>query len=472
MNDSSRPTDPTSAGSPSRRDFIKAGSALVVGGSLLGTNLKIARSAHIGGSDEIKIALVGCGGRGTGAAVQALETKGPVTLWAMADAFDERLQTSLEKIKREVEQGRAAGKPSFADSRVDVPAERQFVGLNAYQNAIGSGADLVILATPPGFRPIQFEACVKAGKHIFAEKPLAVDGPGVRRVLAASEEAKKKNLMVAIGLQRQHDPRYQETVARIKDGEIGDILATRVYWNGTSPWVRNRKPGQTEMEYQVDNWYYFNWLCGDHIVEQHIHNLDVGNWLRGMHPVQANGMGGRQVRTGKEYGQIFDHHAVEYTYADGTKMFSQCRHMDNCRSEVAEFAHGTLGTAEVARGRMTGKSGPWRSHQKPIDAFQQEHHDLFAALRRGDIYNEGQNGAESTMTAIMGRMATYSGKVITWDEAIASTLDLSPEVYSFDATPPVVPDSDGNYPVPIPGVTDVLNGAKQKAVAQKASAAT
>ena len=457
---------------PSRRAFLKTGSALLAGGSLLGTGLNIARAAHVGGSDEIKIALIGCGNRGSGAALQALETKGPVTLWAMADAFEDALASSRSKIERGVKRGQADGKPLFADSRVDVPPERQFVGLDAYQKAIDSGADLVILATPPGFRPVHLEACVQAGKHIFSEKPLAVDGPGVRRVLAAGNEAKKKNLMLAVGLQRHHDPRYLETIARLKDGEIGDVLFTRVYWNGEGVWVRPRQPDQTEMQYQVRNWYYFNWLCGDHIVEQHIHNLDVGNWLRGMHPAAAEGLGGRQVRTGKEYGQIFDHHAVEYTYADGTKMFSQCCHISGADNQVAEFAHGTQGIADVSSARTDGKSGHWQSGIKPLDAHHQEHHDLFAALRRGEIYNESQYGAEATLTAILGRMATYSGKSITWDQALASTLDLSPQEYSFSATPPVVPDKNGYYPVPIPGKTDVLNAPKQDAVARNLSAAT
>jgi myo-inositol 2-dehydrogenase / D-chiro-inositol 1-dehydrogenase len=456
----------------SRRDFIKTGSALVAGGTLLGTNLHLAQGAYAAGSNAIKVALVGCGGRGGAAALQALETDGPVTLWAMADAFDEPLQRTLDRLQRDREQGIADGKTMFADSKIDVPPERQFVGLDAYQQAIDSGADLIMLATPPGFRPIHFEACVKAGKHIFTEKPVAVDAPGIRRFQAANEEAKKKNLMVAVGLQRHHDPRYKETIARLNDGEIGDIVCTRVYWNGGLLWVRPRQPGQTEMEYQVNNWYYFNWLCGDHIVEQHIHNIDVGNWLRGMHPSEAQGMGGRQVRTGKEYGQIFDHHAVEYTYPDGTKMFSQCRHMKDCAVEVGEAAYGTAGTADIGRFRIDGKSGKWRTSAKPVDAHHQEIHDLFAALRRGDIYNEGDYGAESTMTAILGRMATYSGKVITWDQAIASTLDLSPAEYSFSATPPVVPDANGRYPIPVPGVTDVLNAPARRAVAQNVSAAT
>jgi predicted dehydrogenase len=373
----------------------------------------------------------------------------------VADAFEDQVQLCLETIRREFDAGLQEGKELLADSRIDVPSERQFVGFDAYRGAIESGADLILLATPPGFRPIHFEACVAADKHLFVEKPIAVDAPGVRRFLAANEIAKQKDLMVAIGLQRHHDPRYQETIQRLQDGEIGDILLTRVYWNSGDLWVRPRKPGQTEMEYQVRNWYYFNWLCGDHIVEQHIHNLDVSNWLRGMHPSEANGMGGREVRTGKDHGQIFDHHFVEFTYPDGTKMYSQCRHNPGGYTEVGEHAHGALGTADVGRGHIHGKNSPWRSRIKPVDAHHQELHDLFAALRRGEVYNEGDNGAIATMTAILGRMATYSGKIIKWEDALGSSIDLSPAEYDFAATPPVAPDVNGRYPVAVPGKTDL-----------------
>ena len=442
--------------SASRRQFLKATSALV-GGAMWGANAQVARSSHPGGSDEIKVALIGCGGRGASAAAQALATKGRVTLWAMADAFADQVRASLDTINRQVERGRHEGDPLYHDCRIDVPVERQFAGFDAYKQAIDSGADLLILATPPGFRPIHFEAAVAADKHIFMEKPVAVDAPGIRRLLAANEQAKQKNLMVAVGLQRRHDPSYIETVKRLQDGAIGDILHTRVYWTSGGLWVRPRQPQQTEMEYQMRNWYYFNWLCGDHIVEQHIHNMDVGNWVRGgIHPVEAQGMGGRQVRTGKEYGEIFDHHFVEFTYSDGTKMYSQCRHIDGCASDVAEYAHGTKGAADVSRSRIDGVDGKWRSKSPAIDAWHQEHHDLFAALRRGDIYNEGDYGAESTMTAILGRMATYSGKVVRWEEALNSGIDLSPAEYDFAATPPVVPNGDGFYPVPVPGKTEVM----------------
>lgn len=451
--------------SSSRRSFLKATSALMGGAFVGAANAQVARGAFPGGSDEIKVALIGCGGRGNGAITQALATKGPVTLWAAADVFEDNLKACLESVQQQVDRGKRDGDPLFEQCKIDVAPERQFVGFDAYKKAIDSGADLIIIATPPGFRPMQFEAAVDAGKHIFMEKPLAVDAPGVRRVLAANEKAKAKNLMVAVGLQRRHDPRYIETVKRIQDGAIGDVLFTRVYWNGGGLWVRPRQPQQTEMEYQMRNWYYFNWICGDHIVEQHIHNIDVGNWLRGdIHPIEAQGMGGRQVRTGKEYGQIFDHHFVEFTYPDGTKMFSQCRHIDGCANEVREHAHGTKGTLDLddkVGSLVITPEGRWKSKAKKVNNHHQEHHDMFAALRRGEVYNETEYGAKSTFTAILGRMATYSGKIVRWDEALATGEDLSPASYDFAATPPVVPDANGFYPVPVPGKTEVMKVASR-----------
>ncbi len=444
---------------PSRRQFIKGASVVLAGGAVLGVNAQIARSANISGSDEIKIGVIGCGGRGQGAAAQALETKGKVTLWSACDAFADNMSNCVESLRREAEKQSKNKDSLWYESRVDVPSERQFVGFDGFQQVIDSGVDLVILATPPHFRPQHFEACVKAGKHIFCEKPVAVDAPGIRRFLAANEMAKEKNLMVAIGLQRRHDPRYVEAIQRIHDGAIGDVIATRVYWNSGGLWVRPRKPEQTEMEYQMRNWYYFNWLCGDHIVEQHIHNIDVSNWLKGAVPVECHGLGGRQVRTGKEFGQIFDHHAVEYTYPDGTKMFSQCCHIDGAWGSVSEHAHGSKGTSDLndGGGPVIQRAGEkWKSDARKVNNHHQEHHDMFAALRRGEIYNEGDYGAESTMTAIMGRMATYSGKLIKWEDAINSTLSLSPEKYDFAANPPVTPNDKGEYPIPVPGKTDVL----------------
>ena len=448
---------------PSRREFVKTSSALLAGGATLASGLSIARAAHVAGDDTIKIALIGCGGRGTSAAGQALQTKGKVVLWAMADAFDKRIEQSLKKLRRGLEQSPKSKETGWLEARIDVPPERQFAGLDAYQKAIDSGVDLVILTTPPGFRPLQFEAAIAAGKHVFMEKPVAVDAPGIRRVLASGKLARKKGLAVGVGLQRHHQPPYIETIKRLQDGAIGDILLTRVYWNGSGVWVRTRADfakayghQPTEMEYQVNNWYYFNWLCGDHIVEQHIHNLDVSNWLKGTHPIAANGMGGRQVRTGKEYGQIFDHHAVEFTYPDGSTMMSQCRHQPGCWSQVTEYAAGSAGTSHVGGGSIISPSGQWHYEGPTPNPYQVEHDDLFAAIRRGDPYNEVEYGAHSTMTAIFGRMATYSGKALSWDEAINSEIDLSPSKYDFAATPPVVPDENGWYPIPVPGKTKVV----------------
>jgi myo-inositol 2-dehydrogenase / D-chiro-inositol 1-dehydrogenase len=286
------------------------------------------------------------------------------------------------------------------------------------------------------------------------EKPVAVDGPGVRRVLAAAAEAKGKGLKVGVGLQRHHDPAYLETVRRIHEGAIGEVVALRVYWNSSGVWVRPREQGQTEMEYQMRNWYYFNWLCGDHIVEQHIHNLDVGNWVKGAYPVEAQGQGGRQVRTGSDHGEIYDHHFVEYTYADGATMLSQCRHQEGCWDQVAEFAHGTRGRAALADAEIVSAGGwDWRHEGEPADPYQREHDVLFRAIRRGEEHDETENGAYATLTAILGRMATYSGKKVTWKQALESDLDLSPARFAWDADPPVLPDADGRYPVAIPGVT-------------------
>ncbi|HEY2841190.1 MAG TPA: Gfo/Idh/MocA family oxidoreductase, partial [Pirellulales bacterium] len=394
--------------SESRRNFLKTSTVAVVGGSLAAT-LGPARMAHAGEEDTIKIGLIGCGGRGTGAAAQALRTEGKVKLIAMGDAFPDRLNSSLQNLKNE---DRIA-------ERIDVPEDRRFTGFDAYKQVLNSGVDLVVLATPPGFRPIHFAAAVDAGKHVFMEKPVAVDGPGVRAVLAAAEIAKSKGLGVGVGLQRRHQAPYIETIKRLQDGAIGDIVAARVYWNNAGVWVNPRKPGQTDMEYQMRNWYYFNWLCGDHIVEQHIHNLDVINWLKNAYPVKAEGMGGRQVRTGPEFGEIYDHHAVEFEYADGSRMFSYCRHIPSCWEDVSEHAIGSSGTADIRAYTIEPKNGDkWRYRGEKKDPYQVEHDDLFASIRAGKPYNEAEAGAMSTMTAILGRLATYSGKVISFEQAL------------------------------------------------------
>ena len=445
----------TTHAAPSRRQFMKSSSAVVAGGALAGS-LGIARSAHAAGNDTIKVGVIGCGGRGRGAADNILTADGTgVKLVAVADAFQGQIDNCLRRLTR------AHGE------RVDVPPERQFAGLDGYQKVLASDCDLVILATPPGFRPLHFEAAIEAGKHVFAEKPVAVDAPGIRRFLAAGEKATEKGLGVGIGLQRRHDPAYQLAVRRLHDGMIGDIPLTRVYWNSGGVWVRsrseffkafNREPN--ELEYQVYNWYYFNWLCGDHITEQHIHNLDVSNWVKQMLPVEANGMGGREWRTGPDHGQIFDHHFVEFTYPDGSRMMSQCRHIAGCWSAVEEGIHGTNGSAFLSQGRQCAVkigSEDLVCEGEKVDSYVQEHIDLLASIRAGTPYNEAEYGATSTMTAILGRMATYCGDIVTWDEAIQSEIELAPSLpYGWDAEPPVMPDEEGRYPVPVPGETQVV----------------
>ncbi len=421
-----------------RRELLQDSSALF--GATLLAGAAPPRTARGAPADVLRIALVGCGGRGTGAALQALSTAGPVQLVAMADAFRDRLDSSLAELARNVPE------------HLDVPESRRFTGFEAHQRAIDVDVDVVLLATPPGFRPLHFEYAVSRGRHVFLEKPVAVDAPGVRRVLAASAEAKRRGLKVGVGLQRRHDPRYLETVQRIRDGAIGEVQLLRCYWNGVRPWVRRREAAWTEMEYQMRNWYYFNWLCGDHIVEQHIHNLDVANWIRSSTPTSAQGQGGRQGLEDPDQGEIFDHHAVEFTYADGTKLLSQCRQIPGCWESVSEHALGTEGAADVSGFHIQGRGGwEWSWRGEAVDPYQAEHDALFAAIRADVPYDESETGALATLTAILGRMATYSGRVVTWDEALSSSVDLSPQSYAWDAKPSVLPDASGRYPIAIPG---------------------
>jgi predicted dehydrogenase len=438
-----------------RRRFIKTSSA--ASAAAVGT-LAMERFAHAAADDTLKLALIGCGGRGTGAANQALSTSrlgmGNIKLVAMADAFEDNLLNKLSIIR---EQHR---------DLVDVPPERQFVGFDAYKKAIAE-ADVVILTTPPGFRPIHFEEAVKQGKNIFMEKPVATDAVGIRKVLEAAKEAKKKNLKVGVGLQRHHQVGYIETIKRLQDGAIGDITSMRCYWNGNGVWTRARADLEkaagrklTEMEYQMRNWYYFNWLCGDHINEQHIHNIDVINWIKGGYPVSAQGMGGRQVRDGIDNGEIFDHHFVEFEYADGSRCYSQCRHIRGCFNSVSEHVTGTMGRSDVNKHMIYGDNR-WRHKpaegQRDPNPYQQEWDDLIAAIRKNEDYNEAEYGAKSTMTSILGRMATYSGKVVSWEEGFNSDLSLLPEKFSWDANPKSMPDKDGRYEIPVPGAKEWID---------------
>jgi myo-inositol 2-dehydrogenase/D-chiro-inositol 1-dehydrogenase len=443
----------TDSGRHSRRDFLKSPAAAAVGASVAGY-LTIARTAHAGGDETIKMALIGCGGRGTGAACQALSTRGPVKLWAMADMFRDRLEASLANLTAGQEAAYDRAAHQGFGSKVDVPPERRFVGFEAYKQAIDNAVDLVMLVSPPHFRPMHYEYAVKQGKHVFMEKPVAVDAPGIRQLLAANKEAKKKNLKVVVGLQRRHHLIYQETIKRLGDGAIGHIVLIRCYWNRSSIYGSPLRPDMTEMEYQLRNPYVFTWLGGDHIVDAHVHNLDVCNWLKGGHPVTAQGQGGRQVHAECEYGDIYDHHCVEFTYEDGTKMFGQARSISGCWNRVSEHVHGTRGYAEIGRGRIEGASA-WRFRASFPNPYQVEHDVLMDAIRQDEPHNEAEYAATSTMTAILGRMASYSGQMIGWDDAINSTVSLRPSEYAFDATPPVVADATGRYPVAMPGITKV-----------------
>jgi predicted dehydrogenase len=443
------PAKSSSESSVTRRDFLKKTSAVMAGASVLG-GLSVERSAFGAGSDTLKIALIGCGGRGSGAADQALSTEGPVKLVAMADVFKDHLEGSLRTLSEKHK------------DRVDVPPDRRFVGWDAYKQAIAL-ADVVILATPPGFRPMTFEEAVKQGKHIFTEKPVATDPPGIRRFLAAAEESKKKNLKVTVGLQRHYDEGYRETIQRLHDGAIGDIVAMRCYWNGETPWTHPRAELEkqygrklTEMEYQMRNWYYFTWICGDHIVEQHIHNLDVINWVKKGPPVRAQGMGGCEVRKGLDNGEIFDHHAVEFEYADGSRCFSFCRHIHGCWNSVSEHVVGTKGTCDVSAHTIRGAT-PWRFRKGEVkNAYQVEHDELFAAIRNNTPRNDAEYGATSTMTAILGRLCTYSGKMIEWEDAMKSNINLFPDKLDWDANPKVMPNAAGLYKLAVPGHTTVV----------------
>ena len=415
-----------------RRAFLKAGTIAAAASAL-----PSVLNAQVAGSAEIKIALVGCGGRGSGAAAQSLNVPG-TKLVAMADAFTDNVEGAFKNLKGQ-----------FGD-RVDVPQERRFSGFDAYKNAIDS-ADVVLLCTPPGFRPTHFEYAVKQGKHVFMEKPVAVDGPGIRKVIEAAKVADQKKLKVVCGLQRRYQTSYLETLKMIEDGAIGDFVSSQVYWVSGGVWVRDRKPEMSEMQYQMRNWYYFNWICGDHIAEQHVHNLDVGNWFKGANPVKAVGMGGRSQRVGKNYGEIFDHFYVEYTYADGTVMNSQSRHWNGVWSRVSESVAGTAGSAYP--GMIKDRAGKvvWRFRDKDNNPYQTEHDRLYDFIRTDTPNNDAVRTAEATLTSILGRMACYSGAEVTWDQAMNSDLDTLPKTLAWDADPGPKPGPDGMYPAPVPG---------------------
>jgi predicted dehydrogenase len=415
------------ANSPDRRDFLRstaAAASTLAAGTVVAT--QFARTAHAAGSDLLKVGLIGCGGRGSMAAIQALRADENVKLWAMADAFEERLQGSITGIQR---------KDDVA-AKVDVPPERRFVGFEAYQQVIDC-CDVVLLCTPPGFRPLHLKAAVEAGKHVFAEKPVAVDAPGVRSVLATCEEAESKGLSIVSGLCLRYDYGFQETVRRIHDGAIGKLHTLYANDYRGTIWVHPRRPEWSDMTYQMRNWYYYTWLSGDFNVEQHVHFLDVCAWAKGNeYPMQAVGMGGRQQRVGPEYGHIYDHFSIVYEYADGTRLLSNTRQQADCSTNLSAMAVGSEGTAEF-RERKRGLairngSSSWTYEGREADMYQVEHDELFASIRSGKPINNGDYMSRSTLLAIMGRMAAYTGQAITWEMAFNSKEDLSPPKYDWD----------------------------------------
>jgi predicted dehydrogenase len=439
----------------SRREFVK-NSGMVAGGIVLAPFASQAKFFQSSVNDTLKVALIGCGGRGTGAISQALSTKENIELVAMADAFQDRLDDCYNSLMRSRSVDKSDKKRPIKD-KVKVKPEHKFVGFDAYKKAMEL-ADVVILTTPPGFRPLHFEAAVEAGKQIFMEKPLATDPAGIQRVLTAAKKAKEKKLNVVVGLQRHYQNSYRALMKRLEDGMIGDITSASCWWNNDGVWVKPRKPGMSEMEYQMRNWYYFNWLCGDHITEQHIHNIDVINWAKKGHPIKARGTGGREVRKGKDFGEIFDHHIVEFEYADGTILNSQCRHIEGTWAKVDEMVIGTKGKIHFDEAKILDYKGNllygFDKKNQENNPYQTEHDELWDVVARGEYqFADAENGAYSTMTSILGRMATYSGQIITWDEAINSGINLAPKDFTWDAEMPLNPDENGLYPVAVPGVT-------------------
>ncbi len=421
-----------------RREFMKTSAVLAAAAAVPDL---VARGAYAGGTDVLRVGLIGCGGRGTGAAVNALEAGAAVNaleagagveVVALADVFQDRLDGCLQHL--------TSANSNPHPERVKVSADRKFVGFDAYKQLLATDVNLVILATPPGFRPAHLAAAVAAGKHVFMEKPVAVDGPGVRAVLAAGALADSKRLCIVAGTQRRHEPCYLEAMKRVRDGGIGRIVSARCYWNQGGLWMNERQSSWTDMEWQLRNWLYFAWLSGDHIVEQHVHNLDAVNWALDAHPVRAMGMGGRQVRTSPAYGHIFDHFAIEYEYPGGVTVSSMCRQIGGCDGRVEEVIEGTDGVCQTTSGRtrIRGRN-EWAFKGENGNPYVHEHTDLQKAIATGTRLNEAKQIAESTLTAIMGRMTAYTGKSLSWEQALNSTQDLLPATLAFGplATPEV-----------------------------------
>ncbi len=440
-----------------RRDFVKtsvAGASALAAFSLSGTNMAFASSGRSSGA--LRVGVIGSGGRGTGAAMNALEASPDTKVVALADLFPDRAMSARASLM-------SIDNP-WKD-RVEIPESAVYTGFDNYKQLLASEVDMVVLATAPHFRPIHIAAAIEKGCHVFVEKPVAVDPAGIRAVLEASSKADAKGLSIVAGTQRRHETSYREAMARIKEGALGRIIASEAYWNQGGLWMHPRRPEWSDMEWQIRNWLYFTWLSGDHIVEQHVHNIDVVNWAMSVstgetHPARAQAVGGRQVRTSPAYGHIYDHFGVLFEYASGATMLSMCRQQDGTEPRVEEVIRGTGGFCSLRPGsadfrpypasgnKPAGDTEGWRFSGDNNNPYVQEHVDLIHAITSGQRVNEAKQVAESTLTAIMGRMAAYTGKTVTWDQALNSTLDLAPPSYELGPLP--TPE------VPMPGKTPLV----------------
>lgn len=417
----------------SRREFLSTSAAAT---AALGVSASLSAGAYAGGSDLLKLGLVGCGGRGTGAASQALTADSGVELVAMADAFDDRLQSSRARLQRQFNKEDVL-------ARVNVDDDKCFVGFDAYKKVIDE-VDVICLTSTPHFRPRHLKAAVDAGKHVFCEKPVAVDAPGLRSVMDSVQKAKEQKTSLVSGLCWRYHNGKRAIFDQIEQGLIGQIVSMECNYMTGGVWDprKTREQCGSEMEYQVRNWYYYTWLSGDFNVEQHIHSLDKMLWaMKDVAPVSISASGGRQVRTDEKYGNIYDHFNVVYEWANGVKAFARCRHWKGCENDVSDYIVGTKGRADIMKHKIYDLDGNeiWKFEGEGGDMYQIEHDELFAGIRGANPINNGDYMCKSTMLAISGRMAAYTGKKLTWEEVMNSQEDLSPESYEWGdvAVPPV-----------------------------------
>ncbi|MBN2474870.1 MAG: Gfo/Idh/MocA family oxidoreductase [Pirellulales bacterium] len=427
----------------SRRRFL-SNSAAATGAAMLAP-LAVDRSAHAAGSDVIRIGLIGCGGRGSGAAVNALNAGQDIRLVAMADIFDDRVRGARERIRL------------LKPEQVAVDDDRCFVGFDGYQQVIDSGVDAVLIAAASHFHPVHLRAAVAAGKHVFCEKPHAIDVPGLKIAQAACRQAQEKHLSLVSGLCWRYDPGVRATMQRVLDGAIGEIVAIQENYLTVPYILRQRQPEWSEMQYQFQNWYHFNWLSGDQTSQQLIHSLDKASWALGdKPPLKAFGLGGRQVCLDSKYGDQFDHHAVAFEYADGARVFGYCRDQPDCHNGTIDVLLGTKGRAFLPqRCRIEGEN-VWRYEGPKVSMYDVEHQELFASIRSGNPINNVDYMITSSMLGILAQMVCYTGQEITWDQAMQSTLDFSLDRYDWDAEPPLKPGYDGRYPTAMPGITKLV----------------